>query len=248
MPPTSMTVREMLRASWLLYRDHARLLTGTAVLVSALQCLELLYAPPSLAPLVFIAAWPVIVGVMSRALSTAWDGRPLPSPRAVYESLGWKTFLLLIAANALIVLINAVGLVLFIVPGVYLWVRYQFAPQAIVVEHASLGRAFSRSSEIVRGSWWRVFGIDLLIFGGATLVNIVAFLILALLGSGASAIGLPSGVVLLVGMSALWALMDPIVFGVMLLLYQDLSYGAGLRLAAPAAGAPRGSIPQAIPR
>jgi hypothetical protein len=217
-----MTALEMLYASRALYRSHFRLLATTAIMVSGLQALELVNAPPAAAPLVFIAAWPIIVGVMSRALSTAWDGRPLGSARAVYESIGWKTFLLLIAANLIIVVINAAGLALLVVPGLYLWVRYQFVPQAIVVEHAGLGQAFRRSSELVQGSWWRVLGIDIAIFGAASVLNLVTFLVLTLPGASLERIGLPPGAAILVGMSALWSLMDPIVFGVMLLLYYDL--------------------------
>lgn len=45
--------------------------------------------------------------------------------------------------------------------GVYVWLSVAFclAPPAIVLERVTAVQAFRRSFELVRGSWWRVFGI-----------------------------------------------------------------------------------------
>jgi hypothetical protein len=54
------------------------------------------------------------------------------------------------------------GLVLLIVPGVWLLVLWYFAAQAAAVEGATPMQAVRRSTELVRGSWWRVFGLIVL--------------------------------------------------------------------------------------
>ncbi|WP_246574112.1 hypothetical protein [Streptomyces genisteinicus] len=49
-------------------------------------------------------------------------------------------------------------------PAVWLWVRFSLAPAAAVFEQQGVMRSLSRSAQLVRGSWWRVFGISMLAF------------------------------------------------------------------------------------
>ncbi|GAB7182828.1 hypothetical protein ATKI12_2659 [Kitasatospora sp. Ki12] len=44
----------------------------------------------------------------------------------------------------------------------WLWVRYSLAAPALMLEKQGVATALSRSRRLVRGSWWRVFGITLL--------------------------------------------------------------------------------------
>jgi hypothetical protein len=46
--------------------------------------------------------------------------------------------------------------------AVWLWVRLGVAAPALVLEKATIGTAMRRSGRLVRGTWWRVFGILLL--------------------------------------------------------------------------------------
>ena len=57
------------------------------------------------------------------------------------------------------------GLVFFvsILVAAYLWVRWVFATPAIAWEDAGVFESFSRSSFLVRGYWWRTFGILILL-------------------------------------------------------------------------------------
>ncbi|MFF3287691.1 hypothetical protein [Streptomyces sp. NPDC003023] len=48
--------------------------------------------------------------------------------------------------------------------AVWLWVKFCLAPAAAVVEGQGAVAAMSRSSQLVRGDWWRVFGISLLAY------------------------------------------------------------------------------------
>ena len=69
------------------------------------------------------------------------------------------------------------GLVLLIVPGIWLLVLWYFAAQAAVIDDATPVAAVRRSTELVRGSWWRVFGMIVvtgLLFGiGGAIVTAV---------------------------------------------------------------------------
>ncbi|WP_405644870.1 hypothetical protein [Streptomyces sp. NBC_00019] len=74
------------------------------------------------------------------------------------------------AGAALIVLGSlATGVV-----ALWLMVRFSLASPALMLEKQSILKSLSRSAKLVRGSWWRVFGIQLL----ATLIaNIVASIV-----------------------------------------------------------------------
>ncbi|GGR47577.1 DUF7847 domain-containing protein [Streptomyces roseolus] len=53
--------------------------------------------------------------------------------------------------------------------ALWIWVKFSLAPTAAVVESAGALTAMRRSAQLVRGSWWRVFGytlVMLLIVGG----------------------------------------------------------------------------------
>ena len=55
------------------------------------------------------------------------------------------------------------GLILLIVPGVFLWTRWYLSAQSVVAEQLGPRRGLERSADLVRGQWWRVFGIALVI-------------------------------------------------------------------------------------
>ncbi|MFV0130485.1 hypothetical protein ACLGI4_22700 [Streptomyces sp. HMX112] len=63
----------------------------------------------------------------------------------------------------------------------WLWVRYSLAPAVAVFEGAGARTAMSRSAQLVRGSWWRIFGIALLGYAIAALANYLVQLPLSLL-------------------------------------------------------------------
>jgi hypothetical protein len=69
----------------------------------------------------------------------------------------------LIGAGLLAGLGIAIGLVLLIVPGLYLMTRWAMIAPVVVREHTGIGAAFTRSAELVRGSGWRVFGLVLIV-------------------------------------------------------------------------------------
>ena len=48
--------------------------------------------------------------------------------------------------------------------AIYFGTRWSFYGQAVMIEETSATNALKRSRELVRGSWWRVFGIMLAIF------------------------------------------------------------------------------------
>ena len=70
----------------------------------------------------------------------------------------------LLAAVSPVLLVIGVPLVLASVAlGVYLYVRVSFAPAVLVLEKATFRDSLTRSAALVKGDWWRVLGVLLLI-------------------------------------------------------------------------------------
>jgi hypothetical protein len=78
-----------------------------------------------------------------------------------------------------------VGLLLFIVPGIYLMGIFQLVFVVIVVEDARIGRAFGRSRQLIKGHWWR----SAVIISVAIVILIVLGLLDGLVAALAAAIG-----------------------------------------------------------
>ncbi|MFD3512352.1 hypothetical protein [Streptomyces sp. NPDC058657] len=63
--------------------------------------------------------------------------------------------------------LTAVGLLGALLLGplaVWLWVQFSLAPAVAVFENAGPMRALRRSARLVKGSWWRIFGITMLVW------------------------------------------------------------------------------------
>ncbi|WP_406727268.1 hypothetical protein WJ438_25240 [Streptomyces sp. GD-15H] len=134
------------------------------------------------------------------------------------------------AAVALMVLgIIGAGIV-----AVWLWVRFSLASPTLMLEKQGVMKALSRSTKLVRGSWWRIFGIQLLAMLIANVVAsiiIIPFAVLAttfgsggvpgFLNSAGGAIGwtflIISGIGVVIGTTITF----PITAGVTVLLYID---------------------------
>jgi hypothetical protein len=65
------------------------------------------------------------------------------------------------------------GLAAFVV-AVWLMIRFSLASPALMLEKQSIVKSLGRSAKLVRGSWWRVFGIQLL---APIIANIVAMIV-----------------------------------------------------------------------
>ena len=115
---------------------------------------------------------PLITAICVFALRSVAAGN---SPRA-RESLvkGFELFTPLFLAVVLAALGIALGLVL-VVPGIYLFVRWYFVPQVVVLEGARGPEALRASGRLIQGAWWRSFALILLV----NVVALVAALVLA---------------------------------------------------------------------
>ena len=158
---------------------------------------------------------PLITAMVIHALLAVADGRR-PKPTQAITS-GLEAFrpifvaVLLAAAGAII------GFIILILPGIWLAIRWYFAPQAVVVDGRRNMGALERSAELVTGSWWRVFGVVIL----ATLAAGIPGTILEV-PFNAWASSADSSAISLVGQVVASALTVPLEALILTLLYFDL--------------------------
>ncbi|MEU6666108.1 glycerophosphoryl diester phosphodiesterase membrane domain-containing protein [Streptomyces sp. NPDC046727] len=80
----------------------------------------------------------------------------------------------------------ALGILGGVVVAVWLAIRYYLAAPALMLERQGITKAMGRSAKLVRGSWWRVLGIQLLAWLIANIVSAIVTIPFALIGSAVS--------------------------------------------------------------
>jgi hypothetical protein len=109
----------------------------------------------------FLVVTPIVTAICIHALRSVAAGERIGAGKAFVS--GFEAFTPLFFAVLLAALGIAVGFLLLVLPGVYLAVRWFFVPQTVVIDAARGPDALTRSSEVVRGFWWRTFGLVVLI-------------------------------------------------------------------------------------
>jgi hypothetical protein len=184
-------VRALLRDSFTVYLRHfgtflalgALVVVPSQVIVGGIGLEQLTadyddtspsWAETSIAAAVaYLVVAPLITAICVHALrSVAGGGSPGAREAIVkgFEAFAPIFFAVLLAAAGI-----ALGLLL-IVPGIYLFVRWYFVPQAVVLEGARNAAALRASSRLVAGAWWRTFGLVLV-------VNLIVVLVIFVLGA-----------------------------------------------------------------
>ncbi|MFD6186074.1 hypothetical protein [Streptomyces goshikiensis] len=193
----------------------------------------------------------LVTAMLTMIFSRAVLGRPSTVGGAWRDARGQ---LLRLAGLTLLLGVGAVAVfVLLILPGIlagnvgigvlgglgaavlvtWLWIRLSLASPALMLEKAQIRTALGRSSKLVNGSWWRIFGVTVLTAVITALVSaIIIYPLLAvsvaLFGGGLE--GLADGTALnswgsliLTGIGSIIALTItmPIQSGVTVLLYID---------------------------
>jgi hypothetical protein len=126
------------------------------------------------------------------------------------------------------------GGLLGLVAAVWLWVRYCLSAPALMLERQGAITSLRRSAKLVRGSWWRIFGIQLLALILVVVIELIVSIptaLLAALVGGEGIEGMLSGevtaitwpylIVVGIGTGIVSAVTLPFSAGVTALLYMD---------------------------
>jgi hypothetical protein len=168
-------VRRILRDVLVVYRRHWWALILAAALVFApLAVLDALIE--QVHPEGFFAIGTVTVGEsllhlvgdvfytgLVAAAVIAWQaGGPRVGPIGVARHLPWKTGT---AVDVVLPLITAIGFALLIVPGVLIYVYLSLTPAIVELEHTGMRESMRRSRNAVRGNFWRVLVVFVIVLG-----------------------------------------------------------------------------------
>jgi hypothetical protein len=105
----------------------------------------------------YLLVGPLVTAMVIHALLAVADGRrPRPGPAITTGLEAFRPVFVAVLIGAAGVIL---GFVILILPGIWLFVRWYFAPQAVVVDGRRSMGALERSAELVSGSWWRVLGV-----------------------------------------------------------------------------------------
>ncbi len=214
----------------------------------------------------------VLTGILTAVVGKAVLGQPFSlhdawgQVRPVLLRLVGVAFLLALIAGGLAVVGVFVGVLVIVlggaalailgVPlvlagllgGLYVYFRLSLAPCALVLERVGIGTSLRRSWLLVKGDWWRVFGISLLTILVALFVSLVIQVPFELLGAGgfgtltgsADVLATRTLIASSIGSIIAATLVEPFTAGVRALLYVDRRIRAeGLDVALTAAANPQ---------
>jgi hypothetical protein len=179
--PRPLGIGEILSTAFQLYRRHWRtLLAIAAVVVVPLTLLQYLFgdwirsrgevtslqevstatwavgAAGLVAGLAGLLMYLVLTGAITRAVA-AEVAEEDPSLEQSYR-FGFHRLGSVLLVSVLVGLATIGGLILFIIPGIYIGVRLAVSVEALVVEGRRGTQAMGRSWELVGGHWWHAFG------------------------------------------------------------------------------------------
>ena len=179
--PRPLGVGEILRTALQLYRRHWRtLLAIAAVVVVPFTLLQYLFGDlvrtqgettrngvvetaswsvgiaGLVAALAAILMYLVLTGAITRAVAAEVAGED-PNVEQSYR-FGFHRLGAVLLVSVLVGLAIIGGLILFIIPGIYIGIRLCVSIEALVVEGRRGTEAMGRSWGLVGGHWWHAFG------------------------------------------------------------------------------------------
>lgn len=127
---------------------------GAAVIIGLLFLVSPILAIFSLV-FVFVAqAW--YGGMVIELVNRIHAGGPRPTVGTLFSAVGPKVGAL-IGAGLLAGIGIVFGLILLIIPGLYLLTIWAVIAPVIVIEGTRVGQSFGRSQQLVKGNGWQVF-------------------------------------------------------------------------------------------
>jgi uncharacterized membrane protein len=181
---TTFSIGEAISMGWQKVKPQLLLVIGSMVFAGVISgILSLLYGSllesnstvaNILGGILYIVylIYSIVIGIgMTRLLLNIYDGKPA-SFNDVFTT--YQPFWRYLGASILYAIIVMIGLVLLIVPGIFLAIKYQYVTYLIIDKNLSVKEAFKLSGEMTQGMKWKLFffGIAAAIVGMAGIILI----------------------------------------------------------------------------
>jgi hypothetical protein len=119
----------------------------------------------------YLVVAPLITAICVYSLRSMAQGGSPGAREAIVK--GFEKFNPIFFAVLLAALGILVGFAALLLPGVYLFVRWYFVPQNVVIDRVEGPGALRASGRLVEGFWWHTFGLVLLVNVLAIVVAII---------------------------------------------------------------------------
>jgi len=170
-----MSPTAILGDAWELYKTHWRTFAPLALIVylilgavALVLTLLLGWLGAIISALISIVGTFWLQGALVEAVQDVRDGRQDLTIGELFRRVQPR-LPAIISAGILAAIGIFIGLILLIVPGLFLLTIWSLIIPVIVLEGKSAGESFARSRELVRGNGWNVFGVIVL-----TLLAVIA--------------------------------------------------------------------------
>lgn len=117
---------------------------------------------------------PLYIGALIYALARIKSGKTVTYGEAM--NVGLRKWFALFAARFIASIFIGLGLLLLVVPGVMLALRYALLDPAVVLEDKGISESRARSAVLTAGRRWEIFGATVLFFLGLVLVSFLFYL------------------------------------------------------------------------
>ena len=167
------SVPDLYKGAWKIFTDNITVcLVNTAIMYLVLPFLII--------SIIGIFAIPAVFGGYTESIIRLVSGKKVEI--GDFFKVGFDNFKVLLGANILRIFGILFGLILLIIPGVYLMTRWFFVTHIIICEQATVKESFARSKEITSTTFWIVLTILFIntIFGSIVLTITSGILVLAL--------------------------------------------------------------------
>jgi hypothetical protein len=158
-------------------RSHGQQLQGQVVVSTSFWAVA---SAALLAALVGLLLYQVLTGAITRTIATEVAGQDLDLEQSY--RFGFARLGPILVVSVLVGLATLLGLIVLIIPGIYIGVRLAVSIQALVVEGRRGTEAMRRSWDLVGGHWWHA-AFTLLV--AALITGVVNAVITAPFGAGA---------------------------------------------------------------
>jgi hypothetical protein len=170
-----LTVLQYVIGHWV--RTHGQQMQGQVVVSTSFWAVA---GASLLAALVGLLLYQVLTGAITRTIAAEVAGQDLGLEQSY--RFGFARLGPILVVSILVGLATVLGLIVFIIPGIYIGVRLAVSIQALVVEDKRGTEAMRRSWDLVGGHWWHA-AFTLLM--AALITGVVNAVITAPFGAGA---------------------------------------------------------------
>lgn len=168
-----------------IYREQAAALIVAALIVFLIDAVARFVfhegALVLIASIVGLVAHTFYQGLVVQLVDDVRDGKRDHTVGQLFSSVS-PVVLPLIGASIVVGIGIAVGLILLIIPGLFLMTIWAVVAPVIVIEREGVFASLSRSRQLVEGNGWNVFGLIVILF-------LLMFVVVAVLAGIGAAVG-----------------------------------------------------------